>query len=89
MKCCMKGAQVLFVVLSLLVIVGGINWGLVGFFDFDLVQYLLGGFGPIYPTVVYDVVGVAAVLLLSMKIVRCCCGCCCGGAKCEDGECCK
>lgn len=29
-----------------LLIVGGINWGLVGIFKFDLVAYLFGGFLP-------------------------------------------
>lgn len=86
MKCC-KCVHILFFVLALLVVVGGLNWGLVGFFDFDLVQYLLGGFGSIYPTVVYDVVGVSAVLLLVMGIVKCFGGCCGGGVKCEDGKC--
>jgi uncharacterized membrane protein YuzA (DUF378 family) len=46
-----------------LVIVGGINWGLVGFFSFDLVATIFS-FAPIVARVVYCVVGVAAVYTL-------------------------
>jgi len=43
-----------------LLIVGGLNWGLVGAFQFDLVEYLLGSF-PAIVRVVYGLVGVSAV----------------------------
>ena len=43
-----------------LVVVGGLNWGLVGLFDFDLVQAILGGV-PILARLVYILVGLAAV----------------------------
>ncbi|HWP62763.1 MAG TPA: DUF378 domain-containing protein [Candidatus Binatia bacterium] len=51
----------------LLVIVGGLNWLLVGLFRFDLVAALTGSsFGETnaISTVIYVVVGVAAVILL-------------------------
>lgn len=43
-----------------LVLIGALNWGLIGFFRFDLVAAL---FGPMTMTtrVVYDVIGLAAV----------------------------
>ena len=44
----------------LLVVVGGLNWGLVGFFDYNLVDEVLGA-GSTAAMVVYDLVGVAAV----------------------------
>jgi len=44
----------------LLVVIGGLNWGLVGLFKFDLVQAILGGV-PILARLVYIVVGLAAV----------------------------
>lgn len=44
----------------LLVVVGGLNWGLVGLFSFDLVQAILGGV-PILARLVYILVGLAAV----------------------------
>lgn len=44
----------------LLVIVGGVNWGLVGLFGFDLVATLLGA-GSLLSRLVYIVVGASAV----------------------------
>ena len=43
-----------------LVVVGGLNWGLVGLFNFDLVQAILGAV-PILARLVYILVGLAAV----------------------------
>jgi len=43
-----------------LVVIGGLNWGLVGLFNFDLVQAILGAV-PILARLVYIVVGVAAL----------------------------
>ena len=44
-----------------LMIVGGINWGLVGLFQFDFVGWLLGGSASIWSRIVFTLVGVAAV----------------------------
>jgi uncharacterized membrane protein YuzA (DUF378 family) len=46
-----------------LVIVGGLNWGLVGAFDFDLVGTLFGEMSAI-SRVVYILVGLSAVYLI-------------------------
>ena len=43
----------------ILTIVGGLNWGFVGAFDFDLVKFLFG-FAPVLAAAVYIIVGVAA-----------------------------
>lgn len=43
-----------------LLVIGGVNWGLVGLFDFDLVAALLGA-GSAASRIVYTLVGVAAV----------------------------
>jgi uncharacterized protein len=51
----------------LLVIVGGLNWLLVGLFKFDLVAAITGSsFGQTNPlsTVVYALVGISAVALV-------------------------
>lgn len=45
-----------------LVLVGGLNWGLVGFFDFDLVAALFGE-GSAISRVVYALVGLSALYL--------------------------
>ena len=44
-----------------LLIVGGLNWGLVGIFSFDLVAWLFGGTGALLSRVVYILVALAAV----------------------------
>lgn len=51
----------------LLVVVGGINWGLIGFLSFDLVATIFA-FAPIVARVIYCVVGVAAVYSLYMAL---------------------
>jgi uncharacterized membrane protein YuzA (DUF378 family) len=49
-----------------LIIVGGINWGLVGFFDWNLVDQLFG-VGSYMARAVYVLVGLAAVYVLVEK----------------------
>ncbi len=49
--------KMLHMVAFVLVVAGGLNWGLVGFFDFNLVEALVGGAA----NVVYMLVGVATV----------------------------
>lgn len=44
----------------LLVVIGGLNWGLIGFFEYDLVGEIFGA-GSGMARFVYDVVGLAAV----------------------------
>ncbi len=57
---------------KLLVIVGGLNWGLVAINpDFNLVALLLGAW-PVVERVVYAVVGLAAVWVL-VSLFTCCC----------------
>ncbi|OGL69974.1 hypothetical protein A3B32_01330 [Candidatus Uhrbacteria bacterium RIFCSPLOWO2_01_FULL_53_9] len=46
-----------------LVIIGALNWGLVGFFDWNLVEWLLGTW-PVVERVVYALVGVAALVMI-------------------------
>lgn len=51
----------------ILVVVGAINWGLVGLAQFDLVAALFGGSSALLSRVVYSLVGVAGVALLAMR----------------------
>lgn len=46
-----------------LVIIGGLNWLLVGLFRFDLVAMIFGNFS-ILSRIIYTVVGLAALYLL-------------------------
>lgn len=50
----------------LLLIVGGVNWGLVGIFGFDLVAYIFGGSAAIFSRIVYVAVAVCAVWCVSL-----------------------
>ncbi len=52
-------------ILSLvLVIVGGLNWGLVGILNFDLVATIFGDMSLI-SRIVYSLVGISAIYLLT------------------------
>lgn len=46
----------------ILTVIGAINWGLIGFFQFDLVAFLFGGQGAIISRVVYALVGIAGLI---------------------------
>lgn len=46
-----------------LLIVGGLNWGLVGLFQYDLVAGIFGGQDAALSRVVYTVVGLSAAYL--------------------------
>ena len=53
--------QTFYKICLILMIVGGINWGLVGLFQFDFVGWLLGGSASIWSRIVFTLVGVAAL----------------------------
>lgn len=59
----MKSLNVLDWIVMILVFVGGINWGLVGFFHFNLVHAIFGSM-PMVARVVYCVVGIAAIYFI-------------------------
>lgn len=48
-------------ILLALIIIGGINWGLIGIFDFNLVAWLLGGSQSFWSRAVFTVVGIAGL----------------------------
>ena len=50
----------------ILVIIGGLNWGLVGIFRFDLVAYIFGGQTATVSRVIYTLVGLAAIWCISL-----------------------
>lgn len=63
----MRLLKILNTIALILVVVGGLNWGLVGAFDFNLVSTILGE-GSI-ANIVYILVGLSAILVAvnSMK----------------------
>ena len=51
-------------------IVGCLNRGLVGIFQFDLVAWLFGGHGSLFSRIVYTVVGLAGLWCISFLFRR-------------------
>lgn len=52
-----------------LLVVGGLNWGLVGIFKFDLVATLLGDMSTL-SRVVYSLVGISAIFVLLKGLMK-------------------
>lgn len=50
----------------ILSIIGGINWGLIGLFQFDLVAWICGGQDAIFARIIYSIVGLAAIWCISL-----------------------
>ncbi|HPL64002.1 MAG: DUF378 domain-containing protein [Syntrophales bacterium] len=53
----------------ILIIIGGLNWGLIGFFRFDLVAALLGDMTAL-SRIVYALVGIAAIVALAIIVPK-------------------
>lgn len=49
-----------------LVIIGAVNWALVGIFQFDLVAYLFGGQSAMLSRIIYTLVGAAGLWCISL-----------------------
>src|SRR5947209_19478869 len=60
-------SRTVWLVAFVLVVVGAVNWGLVGLAQFDLVATLFGGSASVISRVVYSLVGVAGLLLVVMQ----------------------
>ncbi len=50
----------------ILTIIGGINWGLIGIFKFDLVAWIFGGQTAVMSRIVYTLVCLAAIWCISL-----------------------
>lgn len=50
----------------ILSIIGSLNWGLVGIFQFDLVSWLFGGQDAVISRIVYSLVGLAGLWCISL-----------------------
>lgn len=49
-----------------LVVIGAINWGLIGFFQFDLIANLFGGMTVWISRVIYAIVGISGIYSLTL-----------------------
>ena len=83
-----------------LVIIGALNWGLWGFFQFDFVAWLFQGNDTMLSRVIYSIIGLAGLWCLGClcKCKMMCTSCTCGKSDCPEcsshkghkgGGCCK
>lgn len=49
-----------------LVIIGALNWGSIGLFQFDIVAWIFGGQGAILSRIVYTIVALAGIWCISL-----------------------
>ncbi|MFZ5943222.1 MAG: DUF378 domain-containing protein [Bacillota bacterium] len=52
----------------LLVIIGALNWGLIGLFQFDLVASLFGGQNALLSRIIYSLVGAAGLYSITFLL---------------------
>ncbi|MBR6301595.1 DUF378 domain-containing protein [bacterium] len=57
---------ILKLIAYILVIIGGINWGLIGFFGFDLVASIFGEMST-FSRIIYGIVGLSTIILLILN----------------------
>jgi len=50
----------------ILAIIGGINWGSIGLFQFDIVAWICGGQSALVSRIIYTLVGLAALWCISL-----------------------
>ena len=55
---------------QILSIVGCLNWGLVGIFQFDLVAWLFGGTDTLLARIIYTVIGLAGAWCITVLVRR-------------------
>lgn len=95
-KGCCKGSCALSMIIKIFVIIGGINWGLVGLGmllgvtgGWNVVNMVLGSM-PILEGIIYVLVGIAAVMMIfNCKCKKCADGdnvSCCGGTEAPKTE---
>lgn len=54
------------IIALILLIIGGINWGSVGIFQFDIVAWLFQGDSTVISRIIYTLVGLAAIWCISL-----------------------
>ncbi len=66
----------------LLVVIGALNWGLIGVFQLDLISNIFGGMDSTGARVIFAVIGLSGIYCISCL---CCTNCKCG-PKCKCGK---
>lgn len=59
-------------------IIGSINWGLVGIFQFDLVSWIFGGQDAVLSRIIYSIIALAGLWCISLLFRK--------NRPCVDGE---
>ncbi len=54
----------------ILVIIGALNWGMIGLFQFDLIASIFGGMGSTISRVLYTLVGLAGIWGITLLFRR-------------------
>ena len=62
----------------ILSIIGSLNWGLVGIFQFDLVAWLFGGQSAVLSRIIYTLVGLAGLWCITLLFRK--------GNSCIEGD---
>ena len=58
------------IVALILMIIGALNWGLIGLFQFDLVAAIFGGSASVISRIIYSLVGLAGIWGITMLFRR-------------------
>ncbi len=58
--------QTLQKIALVLTIIGALNWGLIGLFEFDLVASLFGGADQVVSRIIYTLVGLAGIINIGL-----------------------
>lgn len=61
----MKALQTIALTLT---IIGAINWGLIGLFDFNLVALIFGGVDSLFTKIIYIIVGICGIINIKLLI---------------------
>ena len=54
----------------ILLIIGGLNWGSIGLFGFDIVGWIFGGQGAAISRIIFAIVGLAAIWAITFLFRR-------------------
>ena len=60
--------RILKIIALTLTIIGAINWGLIGLFDFNLVALIFGGNESTLTNLIYILVGISGIIDISILI---------------------
>lgn len=50
----------------IILLIGGINWGSIGLFKFDIVAWLFGGMTGVFARIIYVIVGLSALWCITL-----------------------